>query len=219
MAEYIFPVSAEEEEIFIDGELLGNDSEFLKRAFAMKLMERFVPCDYRDKKMWEITQGRAQAARETNDFFSTCGELVMFLLYRMGYRYKILNRTLTKDDGGPSKYQYGANMNRIFGTSKKECVWVPFKQGMTPNPGDCCFISNGPPSTEHVFVFKKQFVKDGELYWQTYDAGQGGRITQAAKVCEKKVKGTRVGGRTCYGWINIDRLVLTRPATLELPVG
>ena len=224
MTEYIFPVSSEEEEIFIDGELLGNDSEFLKRAFAMKLMEQFVPCDYRDEKMFEITQGRAQRARKDNAFFSTCGELVMFLLERMGYRGKILNRTLTteKTPSGPikaRKYRYGANIARIFGTSKKEGVWVPFTKGMTPNLGDCIFISNGPPRTEHVFVFKESFIKDGQLYWRSWDAGQGGRITQSAKVCERKVRGRKVGSRTCYGWINIDRLELVAPAILGMSEG
>jgi len=219
MAEYIFPKGDGEEDIFIDGELLDNDSEFLKRAYAMKLMSLYVPSDYTDKRFEEITQGRAQAARKTNSFFSTCGELVMFLLYRMGYRGPILNRDLAKEDGGPRKYAYGQNMSRIFNTSKKEGVWVPFKQGMTPNPGDCCFVSNGPPRSEHVFVFKEHFVRDGSLYWRTYDAGQGGRVTQAAKVCERQVKGTRAGGKSCYGWINIDRIELTHSANLEVPVG
>lgn len=217
MAEHIFPVSQNEDEIFIDGELLSDDSEFLKRAFACALMDLYVPSDYRDDKFFEITQGRAQAARKTNNFFSACGELVMFLLYRMGYRGKILNRKLTEGiDGMKRSYRYGANMSRIFSTSKKEGVWVPFIKGNTPNPGDCCFVSNGPPKTEHVFVFGEQYVKDGHLYWSSWDAGQGGRITQAAKKRERKVVGKKVGGKTCHGWINIARLPLEAPATLEL---
>lgn len=213
MAEHIFKVSDDEDEIFIDGELLSNDTEFLKRAYAMKLMSLYVPSDYRDEKFKEITQDRAMKARKSKAFFSTCGELVMFLLERMGYRGKILNRSL-----GKRKYRFGANMSRVFGTSKKEKVWVPFTGGNTPNPGDCCFVANFPKSsTEHVFVFKEQFVRDGQLYWRSYDAGQGGRITQAAKVCERKVKGRRIGGRTCHGWINIDKLDLDATANLSVP--
>jgi hypothetical protein len=208
--------------IFTDGTMLSEHSEFVKRNFVHDLMNLYVPSDYRDIKFSEITQGRAQAARKQKKFFSTCGELVMFVLYRMGYRGKILNRKLAAGDGVPKKksYRFGANMSRVFGTSKKEGVWVPNTKGLTPNMGDCCFVANFPNSkTEHVFVFLEEFQKDGQLYWRTWDAGQGGRITQAAKMRERKVKGKKLGSKTCHGWINIDKLELTCPATLEVDVG
>lgn len=209
-------------EEFVSGDLnqYGTDG---RRAFCMTLMDIYVPSKVGEDHFKAICQGRAEAAKATKDFFSTCGELAMFQLHQMGYRGSILNRTLRKDrDGLDRGYRYGANMSKLLGTATSERVFINFKAGMLPNPGDICFLSNGPSKTEHVFIFKQQIVKDvkGNLlpHWESYDAGQifeGMKWNQSSKICERLVTKTNVGGRTCWGWIDISLLKLTATAQLE----
>lgn len=194
-------------------------TEKSKREFCMTLMDMYVPSKVDEDSFLAISQGRAEAVKKEKGFFSTCGELAMFELHQMGYRGPILNRTLTKDrDGVSRRYKWGANMARLLGTAKKNGNFVQFKNGNTPNPGDICFVSNGPPRSEHVFIFARQHIKDGALYWESYDAGQtfgGKKWNQCAKIKMRKVVGTKVGGKTCHGWVDISSLPLVQPATLE----
>lgn len=203
---------------FVSGDL-NEYSEQGRRDFAMTLMDIYVPSRVGDDHFKAICQGRAEEAAKTEDFFSTCGELAMFLLHQMGYVGPVLNRTLTEErDGVDRQYIYGANMSKIYSTGKRMSNFIRFKPGLhSPMPGDICFISNGPPKTEHVFVFKRSFEVEGKLTWESYDAGQtfgGKKWNQCSKIVEREVVGVKVGGRTCYGWIDIATLELTRPATL-----
>lgn len=189
-----------------------------RRAFCMTLMDIYVPSQVGDAHFKAICQGRAEAVKREKGFFSTCGELAMFELHQLGYRGPVLNRTLS---GGPGvkkrSYRWGANMARLYGTALKNGNFLRFRSGNTPNPGDICFLSNGPPKTEHVLIFKRQFVKEGQLYWESYDAGQtfgGKRWNQCAELKERAVNGTKVGGRTCHGWVSIASLTLAQPASL-----
>lgn len=215
--------------LFTDGDSIEGD-DVLKRLYAMELMKLYVPSQYNDAKFDEVTQGRAKAAYETRSFFSTCGELVMFLLYRLGYIGNILNRALNEDipeatGGGKVKrqYKYGKNMEYIFSHSKTEGVWVEFDGTNRPQPGDCVFIANfsAGSHSEHVFVFERLVAEEGHEHWHSFDAGQvlDHNYEQCCKRCERELLGHKLGGRTVHGWIDITKLKLDCTANLNVPVA
>lgn len=188
-------------------------------------MSYYVPSTWEDKAFEEITQGRAQDAVATKNFFSTCGELCHFVLERIGYRGACLNRDIDEPEAN-KKWKMGANISKLYFTGMKEGVFVKAKPGITPNMGDLVFIAKvteggAKVSGEHVLVFKEQFIKDGQLYWRSWDAGQGGRLTQEAKICERKVNvgktTTTLGGKQVMGWVNLALLDLTAKATMHSP--
>lgn len=194
---------------------LSEYTEDSLRTFVGRLLDRYVPSKVGDPTFEEITQGRSLSAKRSKSFFSTCGELAMFTLERIGYRGQILNRTLTEEKHGIRRsYRFGMNMHYLYGRAQSEGCFVRMKEGMVPNLGDICFISNGPSTTEHVFVFSHA---ESDNEWESWDAGQGSRMEQEAKVCLRKVIGNRVGGRVCYGWVNIAGLNLEAPADLHVP--
>jgi hypothetical protein len=215
------PTLPEHKEYIVDEFESGDLNEYGeegRRLFAMTLMDIYVPSAVGSIYFTAIAQGRAEAAQKTKSFFSTCGELGMFLLHQMGYRGPILNRTLLQDrDGEDRKYRWGQNMARLYGAAREHGHFVDFKDN-TPKPGDICFVSNGPPKSEHVFVFKGQYLEGEATYWESYDAGQttdGKKWNQCSKICRRRVVGRRVGDRTCYGWVDISSVPLVAKATLD----
>lgn len=226
--------------VFSDGDFLDDYPNHITRWFAMQLMDRYFPADAPYVKLYEttaeyeyVTQGRATAAYKTRDFFSTCGELAMWLMERLGYVGNVLNRDLDvylpEETGGGQikrRYRFGKNMSYIFNRSKREDVWVQHKNDNRPEPGDIIFVADFPISrTEHVLVFKGTIIKDGKEYWVSYDAGQyvEHRYEQCVKIRERRYN--RLHGTEClefgpgdnrqvHGWIDITQLDLDRPTTL-----
>lgn len=199
-----------------EGVLLQEYNEASRRAFAIELMKRYVPAKVGDERFKEIAQGRAERAKAEGGFFSTCGELVMFLWERLGYRGLLLNRDILLPTGVARKYQYGKNMTRVRFTSVQEHCWVGYRKELHPSPGDVLFVSNGPPATEHVCVFS-QVLPTGE--WETFDAGQyrNNKLEQEAKVCTRPINGKMLGSRELHGWVDLTRLELVTNANLVVP--
>lgn len=185
-----------------------------RREFAMTLLDIFVPSKVGEDEFMTITQGRAETAKATKGFFSTCGELAMFLLHQMGYRGECLNRGLLAKHGEEFRaYRYGQNMAYLFTRAKKGGHFVPFIAGKQPLPGDICYITNADGSGEHVLVFKEM---QGDTL-VSYDGGQTfstNKWDQCAKIRERKLVGKQLGDRTLHGWLDISTLKLTKPATL-----
>lgn len=222
--------------LFNDGDLLDDHPDMVTRWFAMELMDKYFPEPIEHTPLFNtspeyeaITQGRASAAYKTKDFFSTCGEVTMWLMERLGYVGNVLNRdldvSLPEEVGGghvKKRYRFGKNMQYTFSRSKKEGVWVPFDGRSFPLPGDIVFIANFPDSrTEHVFVFKESIQKNGKTIWRSYDGGQYIRThyEQCVKIRERELRGRSVidsRSRQVHGWIDITKLDLDRPATLEM---
>jgi hypothetical protein len=199
-----------------EGVYLQDYTEASRRAFAIELLNRYVPSKVGDAKFREIAQGRAEEAKVTEKFFSTCGELVMFLWSRMGYRGLLLNRDIVLPTGVRRKYAYGKNMSFIRFRSVEEKCWVHYKPGAVPQPGDILFVSNGPPHTEHVCVFHRT-LPDSE--WETFDAGQykNNKLEQESKICHRPINGRIFGSRELHGWVDLSRLELVAPAHLDVP--
>jgi hypothetical protein len=197
-----------------DGALLADYDDESRRRYAVALMRQYLPSKVGDAKFQEITQGRAEAAKKTKSFFSTCGELAMFLLERLGYVGPMLNRSLPGDGANYKSidYRYGMNMSYIRYRSEREQAWVSFEGDNFPKTGDILFVSNGPPSTEHVCILKNIVGTT----WNTFDAGQykSDKLEQEAHECNRTLTDMLLGTRRLHGWVDITKLKLVRPAFL-----
>ena len=199
-----------------EGIFLRNYTERARRAFAIELLQRYVPSKVGSARFNEICQGRAEAAKSSESFFSTCGELAMFMWDRLGYRGLILNRAVTLPTGVIRKYAYGKNMTYIRYDSGKERCWVTYHQGKLPHPGDVLFVSNGPPKTEHVCIFHR-VKEDGE--WETFDAGQydSNHLDQECEIKSRRFHSPLLGDRKLHGWVDLSKLELPASANLWVP--
>lgn len=176
--------------------------------YAVDAITRYLPNDTGDPCFAEI-------AKDFGGKGTTCGFLVHWLLWRIRYlNASITNRT-EKEDG--LKYVSGANISRVFNSGR--APFRMYKKGTTPSPGDICFVSNGPPITEHVFVFLREEIKDGKKYWVI---GEGGQKNDEGQECmrinTKPWDGTFITGKTgpkkLMGWIPIRELPLEPGAAL-----
>src|SRR5262245_34519869 len=131
-----------------------------RRDDALAIIASVVPSDYGDPKFSKII---GDLYRESPTSGTTCGYLVSYLLYELGCRAPIVNRN---DPAYGLRYGIGENISRLLGGAKALGAWRAGPEGI--RPGDCYFISNGPPLTEHVGVFIAHV--DGS-HVQTGDAG------------------------------------------------
>lgn len=178
-------------------------------TYAVELLKLYVPFDPGDPKFSEV-------CKDFEGSGTTCGFLCHWLLWKLGVRDPtIVNRS---EPGDGLKYRVGMNIASIFRGGKSP--WHKMKPGDTPEPGDVCFISNGPPSTEHVFVFFSQEVDDsGSITWNTADGGQlgpGGKYT-SGRFRKRTLKGTTLGDRTVWGWIPLKELNFVAPVIVAGP--
>lgn len=188
-----------------EGKILQGD-EILLRDYVEHLITTYVPSDTGDEMFTEIAKDYGGAG-------TTCGFLCHWLMWRIGCRDpKVVNRNEPKDG---LRYAVGQNISKIYSGGYFE----RFKPGTEPKYGDIVFTSNGPPLTEHVFVFLSSEVRDGKKVWHSADAGQrndAGR--QCARFRKRTLTGrelvTSAGLRKIQGWIPIDSLPLTASATL-----
>jgi len=192
-----------------------------RRLFAMMLMEKYVPSAVKDSKFRTITQGRAGVAFDRQRFFSTCGELAMFLLHALGYRGPCLNRTLLASQDGVSRtYVFGANMTYLVGRAQEQGHFVPATSSGRPRPGDICFIHDAGAAarSEHVFVFQQEDTSadNKTTFWRSYDAGQiqNHPWEQCAKRRARVYDNGYVDSRKVAGWLDISTLPLSQPATM-----
>lgn len=167
------------------------------------LLTDYLPCQEGDEKFAEI-------AKDWTGGGTTCGFLVHWLLFRLGYRNAhVVNRN--EPEAG-LKYVDGANISRVW------CGGHPpfqrFKMGTLPEKGDILFLSNGPPNTEHVEVFMDAEQREDGLYWRMAAGGQTGKNGKQAMhtVTRKQVGRTLVGSsgvsKGIQGWIPIRSLGL-----------
>lgn len=127
------------------------------REVAIAACQHVVPSQYPRAEFQEMTGGKFEPG-----FGSSCGFLTNYVLMAIGCRdARILNREV---DG--LAYMPGANISRLVGGAKTLGCWRTMSEG-EPTTGDLIFCSNGPPSTEHVFVLSSN---DGD-HWHSYDGG------------------------------------------------
>ncbi|MCU0692810.1 MAG: hypothetical protein MUF54_15525 [Polyangiaceae bacterium] len=145
----------------------------------------------------EVTEGRARWRK-----YSSCGDLVHFLLLHLGLRdERILNRN---DDGGTSPWAIGQNLSRIVFRAGKAFVWASTKQ--RPKPGDVLYVA----MPEHVCILESIDEQAGTI--ATFDYGQfdpkTGKPAGRRRVSKFRVVGPQmyVGNRVLRGWLDIAKL-------------
>lgn len=172
--------------------------------FAVEWAKKMVPNDTGDEKFKFI-------AKDFGGKGTTCGFLPHALMYVLGCRDpKQVNRT---EPG--LKYIPGWNLRQIWNAGR-----APFKRfslGSKPEPGDIVYVSNGPPNTEHVFVFLGAVIENGVTYWLSADGGQRNTKNQECmRLAKRKQSGRLIGSRAIMGWLPLKSLKLTAPALVDV---
>lgn len=190
-------------------DVILQDSDDL-HSIAGWLVSKYVPSDTGDIRFKEITIDYGGAG-------TTCGFLCHWLMWRLGCCERFVNRT-----------DHSKNMRYVPGTNISKIRWMQsfrvYQPGETPKMGDLVFLSNGPPSTEHVNVFLEEGEDDKGTYWLTADAGQK---NAANKECARfRARRFLPGGvldseegkprnpKHVQGWLPLDTLPLVAPVIL-----
>lgn len=173
--------------------------------YIIQLCKLNIPCDYGDEKFSVICKDYSKG------FGTCCGFLPHWALFEAGCRMKLVNRN--EKEAGLS-YAIGRNIGRIWNNGNP-----PFKRfvrGTTPPRGGIVYVSNGPPNTEHVFIFEEAVMKDGKVWWRGYHGGQSNeKGEQCIRAKEVVLEGRTLGGRGIIGWLDPASLIYEAPA-LEL---
>jgi hypothetical protein len=177
--------------------------------FAVQLVRGYVPFDDGDAHFSEV-------CKDWKGGGTTCGFLPHWLIWRLGVRDpKLVNRSEITDG---LHYMDGMNISKIWNGGQSP--FVPRRADAVPEPGDICFISNGPPITEHVFVFLSEVATSGTT---TFEVGEAGQVNQAGKQCARihnpSFHNGQVGTRNLVGWISLKKLTFAATALLVGPDG
>lgn len=190
---------------------MPDDTDFEKtyRDAAMELLSRYVPFQKGDAAFNEV-------CRDFGGSGTTCGFLCHWLMWRLGVRDpKIVNWT---DPAAGLKYTPGMNIAKIYRGGASP--WQHMQVGLTPERGDIVLVTNGPPATEHVFIFETtETDADGKVFWHTFDAGQldpSGKYVAASRR-RRELKGDVLGDRKVAGWIPLMGLTFEAPTVLDGP--
>jgi hypothetical protein len=179
---------------------MGSDlsSQSLLRQQAVALVQSFVGYSLNDAQFEEVTQGRNHSSG-----YSACGDLINFVMYRLGCRDSSLVNRDEPDSG--LAWHVGENISRPYNGAKAAGIWVSAKPDIDPNPGDLVLIGQWPDEQEHVFCVLD--VNGNE--WTSGDYGQVNASGQpSSKLVSRTRSGTKLGSRTIIGWVNLDALPL-----------
>lgn len=181
----------------------------IDRSRVTALVRKYTGGSVGDPLFEEVTQGRADAKG-----YSACGDLINFVLYRIGCRDPgIVNRAESQDG---LKWHITENLGRPVSGAKRVGAWVPYKKGLLPRPGDLYLIGQWPDEIQHMGVV----LRAGPSSWLTADYGGVNELgQQSSGIGERAFDGTRLGKlrRRVQGWIDID--LIPKTAAARLPAG
>lgn len=184
----------------VPGEQLTADTV---SSYIDNLLLQYLPCVEGDEHFKEI-------AKDWGGGGTTCGFLVHWVLWRIRYlNAHVTNRNVPEDG---LKYTNGANISRVWCGGK-----LPFRtlrSDETPEKNDIMFLTNGPPNTEHVSVFRGTEQRKDGLYWLGAD---GGQPWQNGKQCMRFTARKKVGRTlvTQYGSKGIAGIIPVRSLTFS----
>lgn len=189
------------------------------RDIAIAACQRVVPSRYPDAAFQEMTGGKFAAG-----FGSSCGFLASYVLMTIGCRdARILNREV---DG--LVYTPGDNISRLVHGAQALGCWRTLADGGTPLPGDIPVCSNGPPSSEHTFVFESsQLDASGNEFWTSYDGGSPTADSSSRHVmgagARERIGAAQLafigGPRGILGYIDLDLVPLDVAPLIPDPAG
>lgn len=165
----------------------------------------------------EITQGRMRQWEEAMKagagwaqkmVYSSCGDLVHWVLWRLGVRSPSPNRDVPEDN---LRWTVGANLARLNGAA----AWRAAGGGREPQPGDMLHLDQ---HDGHVCVL----LEWGDVV-VTADYGQPyGRLRRRDRTADGG-GGWRLNGKRLTGWLDLDHCEIgaapTLPEGLLIPAG
>jgi hypothetical protein len=175
----------------------------LIRSLAMELIELYVPSETGDSRFQEISKDYLGSG-------TTCGFLCHWLLWKLGCRTSgLVNRT---DPESHLEYKNSRNISML----RWNRFFKVYSPGVLPEPGDIVLLSNGPPATEHVFVFCGIKEVGNTTAWLSADAGQRNKKgQQCAKFMERMFTNPNLlDGRRIQGWLCLTELSFTSPISI-----
>lgn len=173
-------------------------------AYIIQLCKLNIPCNYGDQKFKVICKDYVKG------YGTCCGFVPHWAFFEAGCRMKFVNRS--EPEAGV-RYRNGLNINLLWNNSNP-----PFKRfvrGTTPPRGATVYVSNGPPNTEHVFIFDEAITDaQGKVWWKGFHGGQTNPETgeQCIRAKQLPLDGRLIGGRAIIGWLDPADLVYTAPA-------
>jgi len=145
----------------------------------------------------EVTEGRGHWPK-----YSSCGDLPMYTLMRLGLRDEhILNRG---DDDGTRPWSIGQNLSKLVFSTGKAFVWASITK--RPERGDVLYVAE----PEHVCVLDS--IDEPSSKITTFDYGlfdlKTGKPSGRRRVSRFRVQGKQllVGNRILRGWLDIARI-------------
>ena len=162
--------------------------------YILTLCDLLCPCDTGEEPFQWIT-------KDFGGKGTTCGFLPAAVMYALGVRDRIVNRS--EPEAG-LVYRPGSNISAIYNQGRHPSVL--YRPNMDVPPGSVLFISNGPPTTEHVCYLWK--IENG--FWHTYDAGQqNSRGQECMRANKRTMIAGALGGRKLVSFIPPDNLKLS----------
>lgn len=182
-------------------------------ALALHAVRGVLGRDVGDPVHEEVTEGRrrewevalragAAWAVAMKAGYHSCGDLVAWMLHRLGCRDEALvNRT---DDGGLRAWQPGQNLTNITGSR----CYAAHTTADVPQPGDVLFLlKNGG----HLGVLIEWDGAAGVAI--TADYGQPYGRRRSRRIGRRDGRWT-LDGSTLHGWLDLDAVPLDGPLDL-----
>lgn len=173
---------------------------FGPRSKVAGIMNGVVPSKYPDANFQAVTGGKFAPG-----YGSSCGFLPSYLWSELG----VTNCLILNRDFDDCTYIPGANISKIVNGGKVLGCYVNPKDapGEVPQRGDVIFCSNGPPNTEHVFVFDRV---EGDQ-WFGWDGGHPAademNTSQRTVDLDNYTLAFYGGPRTIQGWVDLELLL------------
>lgn len=158
-----------------------------KTEYLRSFYDLFTPCDPGQKHFkWLMADFGFNG--------TTCGFVPHRARYAMGERGPQVNVNL---EG--CRYAVGKNLTFIWNNGRPP--FVNFRKGAVVPPCSTVYVSNGPPSTEHVETLEEIVDNgDGTERWVMWAGGQAGHTVR--KVVRTFIKGgTMLGDRKLIGYL------------------
>lgn len=160
----------------------------------------------------EVTEGRYtqwKKAREAGLLwaarmvYSSCGDLVAWLLWRLGCRDEsLVNRT---GDDGQRAWIPGHNVSMVVGHR----AYRRASSGGTPQPGDALFLRRGDG---HLAVLIEWNEMDGVVVSADYGQPEGRR--RVSKLVQRSGR-WYLDGSELDGWLDLDAVTFEGPLDLS----
>lgn len=160
-----------------------------------------------DRVYRAVTEGRHDRAIRAKQFYSSCGDLAQWLLYRVGCRESWINRDELDGwhfSGQPGHPAWDNNVTTLVTTQRfgvNRYARIPGPHDLF-GPGDILVVNTSTPATTHVAcVLEDRRDHDGSLITADYGQPGGAVRRRAVSVFGSKL---RLGTRWIDSWLPLN---------------